>query len=127
MVYFLYNRRTMNAAYYCHLLDEVKATYCQKRHRQPIRNVLLLYDNVRPHTAVLTHGKLIEIHWTPLEHPPYSRDLSPCDYLMFGPLKEALGGAHFADYAQVKQFVRNWFQERPTSFYAKVIKKLPIL
>jgi len=35
------------------------------------------------------------MYWTALEHPPYSPDLSPCDYHMFGPLKEALGGTAF--------------------------------
>ena len=31
----------------------------------------------------------------PKKNWPYSPDLSPCDYHMFGPLKEALGGAAF--------------------------------
>ncbi|EFN75276.1 hypothetical protein EAI_03099, partial [Harpegnathos saltator] len=43
----------------------------------------------------LTRDKLGEIYWTPLEHPLYSPDLSPCNFHMFGPLKEALGGERF--------------------------------
>ena len=41
----------------------------------------------------LTEEKLAQLYWTALQHPPYSPDLSPCDYHMFGPLKEALGGS----------------------------------
>jgi hypothetical protein len=39
----------------------------------------------------VTEEKLAQLYWSALQHPPYSPDLSPCDYHMFGPLKEALG------------------------------------
>lgn len=68
----------------------------------------------------------MEIHWTPLEHPPYSPDLSPCDFHMFGVLKEALGGEKFNNDAEVEQYVRNWLLECPSSFFDEGIKKLPI-
>jgi len=57
--------------------------------------VLLLHDNARPRSAALTQKKLAQMYWTALEHPPYSLDLCPCHYHVFGPLKEALGGAAF--------------------------------
>jgi histone-lysine N-methyltransferase SETMAR len=85
----------MNAAYYCQLLDDMKAAYKTKRRRQPIRNVILLHDNARPHTAVLTQDKLKEFHWEILEHPPYSPDLPPSNYHLFGPLKKAFGDIDF--------------------------------
>jgi histone-lysine N-methyltransferase SETMAR len=65
------------------------------------------------------------MYWTALEHPPYSQDLSPCDYHMFGPFKEALGRQHF-DNDKVENFVRKWLQMHPPSFYDAGIKKLPI-
>jgi len=74
----------------------------------------------------LTEEKLAHLYWTALQHPPYSPDLSPCDYHMFGPLKEALGGQGFDNNEQVENFVRNWRQTRPTSFYDAGVKKLPI-
>ena len=75
----------------------------------------------------LSEEKLVQLYWTALEHPPYSPGLSPCDYHMFGPLKEALGGQRFDDDVQIENFVRNWLQTRPLSFYDAGIKKLPIL
>ncbi|KAJ8939946.1 hypothetical protein NQ318_007874 [Aromia moschata] len=42
--------------------------------------VVLLQDNARPHTTAITQSKLVEMHWDQLEHPPYSPDLSPCNY-----------------------------------------------
>lgn len=126
LVDFLHERRTVNSEYYCQLLNQAKLAYRQKRRRFPIRDVILLHDNARPHTANLTRETLEEIHWTTLEHPPYSPDLSPCDYHMFGPLKESLGGERFDNDNAVEVFVRNWLETRPSSFYDDGIKKLPV-
>lgn len=84
------------------------------------------YRNARPHTAALTVQKLEQLGWETLEHPPYSPDLSPCDFHVFGPLKEALGGQKFHSDNEVEAYVRNWLQTRPDSFYVEGIKKLPI-
>jgi hypothetical protein len=62
LVDFLHKCRTVNGAYYCQLLDNVKAAYKTKRHGKPIRNVVLLHDNAQPHTAVLTQDKLKKFH-----------------------------------------------------------------
>ena len=48
------------------------------------------------------------------------------NYHKFGPLKEALLGQRFDDDEQVENFVRNWLQTRPPSFYDAGVKKLPI-
>jgi len=71
----------------------------------------------------LTEEKLAQLYWTAPQHPTYSPDLSPSDYHMFGPLKEKLGGQHFDDDEQVENFVRNWLQTRPPSFYDAEVKK----
>jgi hypothetical protein len=52
-----------------------------------MREVVLLQDNAPPHTAALTQLKLEQLRWKTLEHPPYSPDLSPCDFHVFGPIK----------------------------------------
>lgn len=84
------------------------------------------HDNARPHTAALTRENLEQLGWEVLEHPPYSPDLSPCDFHVFAPLKEALGGQRFDSDAEVEAYVRNWLQTRPASFYVEGIGKLPI-
>ncbi len=123
---FLHEQRTMNAAYYSALLrNVVKPAYRTKRRDIPIRSAILLHDNARPHTARLTTETLDELGWETLEHPPYSPDLSPCDYFLFGPLKEALGGHRFESNDDVEQFVREWLLSKPKNFYEKGIRKLP--
>lgn len=44
---------------------------------------LLLFDNARPHKAHLVSNKLEELGWETVSHPPYSPNLSPCDFAVF--------------------------------------------
>jgi hypothetical protein len=67
---FLHDQRSVNAAYYCQLLESTKAMYRTKRRDMAIRDVILLHDNARPHTANLTKEKLEKMHWETLDHPP---------------------------------------------------------
>ena len=83
-------------------------------------NLIPLYDNACPHTANLTCKKLEECHWTTLEHAP---KLSLCDCHIFKPLKEAVRGKQFDDYAASKAFIHNWLRICSCSFYEYDIKK----
>lgn len=69
--------------------------------------MILLHDNAQPHTVALILQKLEQMCWIPLEHPPRSPDLSPCDFRVFGSLKEALGGQCFVDNDGVERTVQN--------------------
>ena len=54
---------------------------------------------------------------TTVTHPPYSPDLAPSDYHLFGPLKEGVRGQHFTSDQEVKHAVRNWLKMQPADFY----------
>ena len=116
----------MLGGWYAYQLWE-RAVYHQKR-AAVSKNLgpIGTHDNARPHSTILTQEKLAQMYWAALEHPPYSLDLSPCDYHMFGPLKEAIGGQRFDDDEQLENFVCMWLQMRPSSFYDAEIKNLPI-
>ncbi|GBM41140.1 hypothetical protein AVEN_21086-1 [Araneus ventricosus] len=43
--------------------------------------------------------------WEVWQHPPYSPDLAPCDFHVFGKLKEHLGGRQFSNDDQVQTAV----------------------
>jgi hypothetical protein len=41
-------------------------------------------------------GKLRELHYELLEHPPYSPDFAPSDFFLFPKLKLFFAGQHFS-------------------------------
>jgi [histone H3]-lysine36 N-dimethyltransferase SETMAR len=116
--------RTVTAASYCSLLERLKAAIKNKRPGLLTRGVLLLHDNARPHTARLTLEAINNLGFELLPHPPYSPDLAPSDYHLFGPMKKALGGQKFASDLAVQRSVQQWIEQLPTSFFATGIEKL---
>jgi hypothetical protein len=52
--------------------------------------VLLQHDNVRSHTARSTVVTIQDLSYECLPNPPYSPDLTPSDFRVFGPLKEVM-------------------------------------
>jgi histone-lysine N-methyltransferase SETMAR len=59
-----------------------------------------------------------------LEHPAYSPDLAPCDYHLFGPLKDALRGRRFSTDKEVREAVHKWLRDQPKTFIVLGIRKL---
>jgi histone-lysine N-methyltransferase SETMAR len=62
--------------------------------------------------------------WEQFDHPPYSPELAPSDFLMFLHLKTFLGGRRFHDNNKVKEAVNTWFASQAASFYDAGIQKL---
>ncbi|GBM35560.1 Histone-lysine N-methyltransferase SETMAR [Araneus ventricosus] len=86
--------------------------------------VILLHDNARPHTANAVKTTLQQFRWETLEHPPYSPDLSPCDFHVFGALKQAIRGHRFTTDDEVCGWVQAWIRQQPTSFFKDGIDRL---
>ena len=121
---FLERGNTVNSENYCELLTQVKKDIKNKRRGLQSRGVILLQDNARPHTAARTLAKIEDLGWKLLTHPPYSPDLAPSDFHLFGPLKESMKGIHFQTDEEVKAAVSNWLRTQSTEFYAKGIDNL---
>ena len=73
--------------------------------------IILLHDNARPHTANLMRDKLQRVGWETPQHPPYSPDLSPCDFHIFGELKKDIHGRRFYSDKEVQECVRLWIHQ----------------
>ncbi len=63
--------------------------------RRRTRTILLYDDNASPHTCADTirFEQMTNIQQVP--HPPYSLDLSPCDFFLFPRLKKKIRGRQF--------------------------------
>jgi histone-lysine N-methyltransferase SETMAR len=87
-------------------------------------DVLLQHDNACPHTSLRTQEHITKMGWTVLSHPPYSLDLAPSDFHLFGSLKDALRGTHFEDDNSVIGAVRKWLCRQDKSWYWQGIHEL---
>ena len=85
--------------------------------------IILLHDNVRPHTANLVRDKFQRFGWETLQHPPYSPDLSLCDFHVFGDLKDIRGPRFHSD-EEVLEWVRLSIHQRLTSLHKTGIDRL---
>ena len=97
---------------------KLRAAIRRKRPGLLTKGVLLLHDNARPHSANQTTATLRSFQWEVLQHPPYSPDLAPSDFHLFGPLKHHLSGERFPDADVVERAVRAGFRQQPKEFYA---------
>ena len=82
------------------------------------------HDNARPHTAVQTVQIITNLGLELFHHPPYSPDLAPSDFHLFGPLKKFTRGAKFESDDEVKSVVSDWLRHQSKDFYAEGIWKL---
>jgi histone-lysine N-methyltransferase SETMAR len=74
-----------------------------------VNAVLLHHENARPHATAATIKAIQKINFELLPHPPYSWNLAPSDYHLFGSLKKALQRRRFGSDEEVKQVVHTWF------------------
>jgi hypothetical protein len=80
----------MDAAYFqAQILDPLSQELKPKKSPFPI---WLHFDNARPHTAYSSAARLAKLGFQRMPHPPYSPDISPCDFYLFGTVKRKLKG-----------------------------------
>ena len=85
-------RKTINTAYYSMILKHhLRPALRRIRRHLVIQYPIIFHDNARSHTAAVT-DLLRRRQWEILQHPPYSPDMSPCDYNLFAKVKESLRG-----------------------------------
>jgi histone-lysine N-methyltransferase SETMAR len=85
--------------------------------------VLLLHDNACPHSAAHTKETLQELKSEALNHPPYSPDLAPSDFHLFGSFKDALRCHQFADDDdEVKEAMHDCIRTQPKTFFYGIRK-----
>jgi len=73
----------------------------------------LLHDNASVHQAVAVQEFLAWKQVCVLHHPPYSPDLSPCEYFLFPKFKLPLKGRLFEDVQDIQAAVTSSLQAIP--------------
>jgi len=83
---------TINAAAYCDTMTRLRRAIQNQRGGMLSRDLCLLHDNARPHSAHVTTALLERFEWYILDHPPYSPNLALSDFHLFLHLKKHLAG-----------------------------------
>lgn len=81
----------MDGNYY--IANCLEPTIKELKKQRPIsgvKGIKLLHDNAKPHVAVEVKNFLEEQGISVMPHPPYSPDLSPCDFWLFDYIKRNL-------------------------------------
>ena len=128
LVDFMSKGATINSDVYIDTLKKLKARIRSVRPALEMCEDLLQHNNARPYTSLKTHEVIsfsqqftFFFDWTTISHPPYSPDLAPSDFHLFGPLKESLRGRYFSRDEEVKNAVRKWLKTQPVEFYNEEI------
>ena len=87
---------TVNGDYYRWFLQQKLRPAIRKKRPELLESgVVLLHDNAPAHCKRSVVDLLDDWDWDVLLHPPYSPDLSPCDFYLFAQVKKTLRGRRF--------------------------------
>lgn len=82
--------------------------------------VRLHMDNAKPHNSIVAQQKMNELHIERLPHPPYSPDISPNDFFLYGYLKNKLKGNRFSSQKELIDAVVEIIQNIDESTWIQV-------
>ena len=105
------------------VLTQLVDFYQKRRPRTGVRGIKLLHDNAPAHKSATVQEYLKESGLDVLDHPPYSPDLSPCDFWLFPRLKEMLAGHRFESRCGIGSAVYQCLQHIPKEDYRAVFRK----
>lgn len=113
-----------NATYFIeNILPKIDSFYRSFRQKNGAKNVILNLDNSRLHNAKMSSFKMNQYGIKRMEHPPYSPDISPCDFWLFGFIKEKLKGCHFTSQDELKNAIGEILQEISEEEFSSVYEE----
>ncbi|GBN47147.1 hypothetical protein AVEN_91086-1 [Araneus ventricosus] len=85
---------------------------------------VLIHDNTRHHSAVVTQHLLGQFKWDVSDHPAYSLDIARNDFLPFPKLKNWLGGQSFQEKEKIQSNFKAHLTSLAPTFFEEGIKNL---
>lgn len=77
------------------ILPSLEEKVIRYRPKSGLKGIKLHIDNARSHNSKMTMQSISNYKIVRIPHPPYSPDIAPCDFWLFGKLKEYLKGKRF--------------------------------
>ena len=116
LIHYLPKCQTINAEYYSSLLVQLKDILKEKRRGKVTNGVLFLHDNAPANRTLAIQKKLAYLGFQCLDHPLYSRDLTPSEYHLFPGLKN-LKVRHFSSDAEIIDAAETWLDGQHFDFF----------
>ena len=95
-------KTTINSDYYISEHEEIREVIKRERHGKLIKGILLQHDDARPNVSYQTRDAIHRLGSECLPHAPYSPNLAPSDYWLFGEMKRPLRGRN-SDFKQLER------------------------
>jgi len=92
------------------LFPELYDIALKHRPSQGLKSFALHWDNAKPHRSRDTSAAVEELFRCSLAHPPYSPDLAPSDFFLFGHLKRLLQGKIITNVSHLKMELEHAFK-----------------
>ena len=105
------------------VLTQLVDFYQKCRPRTGVRGIKLLHDNTPAYKSATVQEYLKESGLDVLDHPPYSPNLSPCDFWLFPRLTEVLAGDRFESCCGIGSAVYQCLQHIPKEDYRAAFQK----
>jgi len=121
---YLENSKRVTGEYYSNLLTGLDEKIREKRPGLQKKKIIFHQDNATAHKSVFAMGKLRDLHYELLEHPPYSPDLAPSDFSLFPKLKLFLAGQRFSSNQEAIAAVEGYFADLTKNHYRAGIMAL---
>ena len=108
---FVPQRQTVNKQYYREVLNDSEKGFIVSG--QIADTWMLHHDHAPCHTAISVNKFLTKKGIPVVPQPPYSPDLSPCDFFLFPKLKFHLKGRHFRTVDNIQKVVTEQLRALP--------------
>ena len=109
---------TVNQFYYREILERLRKKVVRVR-PSIADNWMLHHDNAPCHTAISVIEFFAKKGIPVVPQPPYSPDLSPCDFFLFPKLKFHLKERHFGAVENIEKAVTDQLKAIPVSDYQR--------
>ena len=118
---FVPQRHTVNQFYYREILERLRKRVV--RVRPSIADNWMLYHNAPCHTAISVTEFLAKKGIPVVPQPPYSPDLSPCEFFLFPKLKFHLKRRHFGKVENIQKAVTDQLKAILVSDYQRCFEE----
>ena len=88
------------------------------------KKVLFHHDNASANSSVIATGGLVELRYELLSHPPFSADLTPCDFFLFPNMNKLLGKKRFTSKELVIAATEAYFAVFDKPYFLDGLKRL---